>query len=147
MTKSRPGFRVSAQVVKGRLTFVDETDYRSKVNQLPDGAYDVVIEKYVPQRSNPQNAYLHAGPFPILMEEFGYTRIEDLKRDLMGECWGWAKSPVTGKDIPIRVHTSEMNVEECTHFIDWLITWAQMEHNVRLPLPDERQRCGDKPAA
>lgn len=138
---SRPGFRSDADVVEAdgakRLLIRNGTKYRNRIQRLPLGRYTVTVEKFVPNRSDDQNKYLHAGPLPILKREFGYDSIEDLKRDLMGECWGWKISPLTKQPVPIKPHTSEMTVDEFSHFIDWLIPWAMVKWNIRLPLPDE----------
>ena len=102
----------------------------------------IQIRRYVPKRTNPQNAYLHVSPFPILAAFFGQS-IEETKRDLMGECWGWTVNAKTGWHTPVRAHTSEMDVEEATFFIDWLLPWAMEKWQVYIPLPTEVQRRGD----
>ena len=96
---------------------------------------DVIVRKERVQRSLNQNAYLHAHPFPLLADHFGDS-IEGTKLDLMGEFWGWKRSPVTGKDVPVKPHTSDMSVDECTLFIDWLIPWAAKQ-GVLVPYPGE----------
>ena len=39
--------------------------------------------------------------------------------------------------LPVKVHTSDMTVEEGTAFLDWLIPWALQEHGVEIQTPDE----------
>lgn len=99
---------------------------------------DVIVRKQRVQRSQDMNKYLHAVPFPILAEYFGDS-IEGTKLDLMGECFGWKKSPTTGRDVPVKPHTSDMTVEESTFFVDWLIPWAAQQHGVVIPLPKESE--------
>ena len=74
--------------------------------------------------------------FAMLAEHFGY-QLHEMKLVLMGECWGWRHDPVSGKEIPIKVHTSDMSIEECTHFIEWVIPWAATEHQFVIPYPSE----------
>lgn len=112
--------------------------YRRQLQRLPLGRYTVTVEQYVPNRTKAQSDYLHAGPFRILKREFGFDSMEELKRALMGECWGWTTCPLTKQPVPVKAHTSAMTVEECTEFIDWLIPWAQVNHNIRLPMPSGR---------
>ncbi len=123
----------------GRLDLLDtERDRRRMYLRTLAGKHvEVVVRKVRVQRSVDQNAYLHVGPFPVLAEELGYDSIEELKLALMGECWGYHRDRVSGRDLPIKPHTSDMTVEECTHFIDWLIPWAQVNYNIRVPLPNE----------
>ena len=96
---------------------------------------EVIVRKARTQRSIDQNKYLHAVPFPILALHFGDS-VEGVKFDLMGEKWGWTTTK-QGHHIPVKGHTSQMTVEECTEFIDWLIPWAMTEHGVAIPLPNE----------
>lgn len=123
---SRPGFTAMAKVETpgGGVKLLNEDRYRDLAKRLRPGLYKMTLEAHVENRSADQNKYLHAEPFPKLMEAFGYDSMEELKRDLMGECWGWTVSPITQQHVPVRPHTSEMNVEECTFFIDWLIPWG-----------------------
>lgn len=113
---------------------LDRDELRRMCSALPIGPVTLTVEKLKRQRSLDQNAYLHAIPFPILAEHFGYT-IPEVKLVLMGECWGWQQ--IAGHEIPLKPSTSEMSVEECQYFIDWLIPWAMTEHDVALPLPNE----------
>ena len=95
---------------------------------------DLIVKVHRSQRSLGQNAYIHAVAIPLLAGHFGYD-VSDMKLVLMGECWGW--HTVAGKELPIKAHTSEMNTEECAHFIDWVTRWALTEHQVWIPLPGE----------
>lgn len=107
---------------------------------MPDGAYDLVLKPHQAQRSLDQNAYLHAEPFPKLARHFGCS-VEQVKHDLMGECFGWVESKIApGRLVPFMPHTSQMTVKQCTFFIDWLIPWALTEHGVSITLPDEWQQ-------
>ncbi len=97
---------------------------------------EVIVRKVRTQRSLDMNAYLHAVVFPILAEYFGES-IEDTKLVTMGECWGWKTDKVTGRDIPINAHTSDMSVEESAYFVDWVVPWALTKFGVVIPLPNE----------
>lgn len=101
---------------------------------------DIIIRPHDAQRSLDQNAYLHAEPFPKVAEYMGAT-IEEAKYALMGECWGWTRCKLTGREVPVKPSTSSMTVKECTYFIDWLIPWA-VEHcnGLIIRFPDEWQR-------
>lgn len=128
----------------GRFELAEhERDLRRRYFQTLAGQnVEITVRKERTKRSIDQNAYLHAVPFPLLAEELGYESIEELKYALMGECWGWKRDRATGHEIPVKPSTSSMSVEECTHFIDWLIKWAATPGNVcahgfTIPLPNE----------
>lgn len=118
----------------------DEREYRRAYLQTLKGQnVEIVIRKERTKRSLDQNAYLHSVPFPLLAEELGYESIEELKLALMGECFGYHIDKVSGRELPIKPHTSNMSVDECSHFIEWLVTWAQTKFNIRVPLPNEAE--------
>lgn len=121
----------------GKLELAEsERDRRRAYFQYLAGKdIEIVIRKERTQRSIDQNAYLHAGPFPILAEHCGNT-LAEIKFELMGACWGW-KTLQSGHVVPVKIHTADMTVEECTKFIDWLMPFALETFGVQLPLPHE----------
>lgn len=125
---------------EGRLVLQESerAQRQNYLHYLAGRLVDVVIRKKRTQRSLDQNAYLHAVPFPMLADHFGNT-IEEMKYALMGECWGWKLDKATGREVPVKAHTSRMTVEECVRFIEWLIPWAMVHHGVQIPLPGEAE--------
>lgn len=111
---------------------------RAHFGGLAGQRVEVIIRKERTKRSLDQNAFIHAVPVTILAGHFGES-MPDMKLILMGECWGWRFDPIAGREIPIKAHTSDMTVEECTYFIDWVIPWAMVEHGVSIPLPSEAE--------
>lgn len=109
---------------------------RVHLSRLAGRDVEVVIRKERVQRSLDQNAYIHAVPVPILADYFGYT-IPEMKLVLMGECFGWKADPISGHEIPLKPATSEMDVEECNRFIEWVLPWAMLNHGVNIPAPNE----------
>ena len=120
----------------GRVRLNDIGLFYRWTRTLTEQVIEVVVRKRRTRRTLDQNAYIHAVPIPMLADHFGNT-IPEMKLALMGECWGWKRDPATGKELPIKPHTSEMDVEECTHFIEWVIPWAATEHQFVIPYPSE----------
>ena len=113
----------------------DERDRRREFFQsLAGERVEITVRKQRTQRSIDQNAYLHAVPFPMISEHTGYT-VPEVKLLLMGECWGW--KTIGAHEIPVKPNTSDMSVEECRHFIDWVIPWAVETLGLAIPLPSE----------
>ena len=126
-----------AEIVNGKLKLSIPLAFKAAMRRMKPGAVVVKVEQPACKRTLDQNAYMHAVPFPILAEHFGCS-VEDVKYDLMGEKWGWKPSPLNPhRMVPVMPHTSEMTVEQCTEFIDWLLPWAATEHGVLIPLPGE----------
>lgn len=126
--------RISADGVFS-LEHAEQNLRREYFKTLAGKDVEIIVRKVRTKRSIDQNKYLHAVPFPILALHLGDS-IEGVKFDLMGEKWGWTTTK-HGNHIPVKPHTSEMTVEECTEFIDWLIPWAMTKHGVTIPLPNE----------
>lgn len=89
------------------------------------------------RRTLKQNRYWHAEPFFKLAKHWGVS-VDHAKLYCMGEFWGWEVREIQGQSmrLPVRMHTSEMTVDEGTVFLDWLIAWAA-EKGVQIHTPDE----------
>lgn len=114
-------------------------DIRDEIRSFRGRDIDITIEPHrvgPRKRSLDQNAYLHAEPFPALAKAWGES-VARTKLICMGQFWGWEPCRVTGAVLPVKAHTSDMTVAECTTFIDWLIPWALTEHGVEIHTPDE----------
>lgn len=115
--------------IDGSGTIANENirdDIRDAIRSRKGKYLDITIQLHREgprKRSLDQNAYLHAEPFPKLAKAWGES-IARTKLICMGQFWGWEPCKVTGLLLPVKAHTSEMTVEECTLFIDWLIPWA-----------------------
>lgn len=106
---------------------------------LAGQSVEIVVRKERTKRSLNQNAYWHAIPFPLLAENLGYDSIDELKYDLMGECWGWTRSKA-GHDIPAKIHTSDLTIDEGSYFTEWLVRFgAQLPSPCLIPLPNEAE--------
>ena len=132
-----PIFR--GRVLPGGLLVLDRPkDYARHVRRYAGSFVEVILRKQRVKRSLDQNAYWHAVPFPLLQEALGYDSVEDLKLALMGECWGYHLDKVSGRELPIKPHTSSMSTEEGAHFTEWLVRFgAQLPTPVLIPLPNE----------
>lgn len=123
---------------EGRLEPHNLKSFREAVHRLPAGEYWITVEPRKTKRTLDQNAYLHAVPFPLIADYVGCS-VEDIKYDLMGEKWGWKPSALDpNRMIPVMPHTSDMTVEQCSEFIDWLIPFAAEKFGMSIPYPDER---------
>lgn len=132
-------------VREGRLSPTVRQGIADFIAQFDGHQIDVIVRKHKRQRSLDQNAYLHAEPFPKLAAKWGES-IARTKLICMGAFWGWEPVNVGGNIkvlLPVKAHTSDMTVEECTTFIDWLLPWAMDEHDVAIRLPDEWQASAE----
>lgn len=128
----------------GWLGFVDQSgqfklDDRKKfiewVKRFAGHEVVLTVKQKRSQRSLDQNAYWWAVPVRILAEELGYTDSQ-MHYALLGECFGYRPGPA-GHAIPNVPSSSELNTEQFSHLIDWVLTWAPTELNVRIPAPSE----------
>jgi hypothetical protein len=92
------------------------------------------------KRSDRQNRAFHAAITPWA-HELGYA-VEELKRDLLGLCWGYyeqkSKSKLTGEEhlVPLKPHTSKLNTKEFSDLMEFTVMKAA-ETGYVMPLPDE----------
>ena len=119
----------------GTLVLTDRPRFDAYVRTLAGKDVEVVVRRRKSQRSLQQNKYWFAVPVPILAEHCGYTKTQ-MHYALLGECWGYTLGP-TGQPIPVRPSSSELNTAEFAHMIDWCLTWAASELQVRIPEPNE----------
>lgn len=86
-------------------------------------------------RTNQQNRTLHLW-LRVLADYFGYTSLEECKRDIKREILGTTQSVnrITGEITEEVQPTSKMSTKELSLFLDKLKTWAMTEHGVYLPM-------------
>jgi hypothetical protein len=107
-------------------------DIRDEIRSQRGQHLDITIEHHKAEpkkRTLDQNAYLHAEPFQKLAKAWGES-VSRAKLICMGEFWGYEPCRVTGMLLPVKPHTSDMTVAECTLFIDWLIPWGNEQPDV-----------------
>jgi hypothetical protein len=146
MSKPNPGFTLNAVKEDGKLSLTNERRYRELVKRLPDGPYDITIEKYVARRSNQQNKYFHAVVVPILADYWGLdpempAEFAEAKELIKLHCNAKTvelTNKTTGevKEVTIGGSTSALDKEQWGLFIDRCQRWAAMEFGVVIPDPD-----------
>lgn len=118
-----------------QIGLLNRAAFRADVSALKGCDVWITVEPQKRKRSLDQNAYLHAEPFPKLAAAWGES-VSRVKLICMGEFWGYEPCKVTRQFLPVKAHTSDMTVSECSTFIDWLIPWALTEHGVAIDLPN-----------
>lgn len=104
---------------------------RAKFDALAASLSMVDIKKIYPKRTIKQNAYLHVC-ITLYAIECGYT-LEEAKTILKREC-GFMTYEKKGQRF--LKHTSMMDTEELTKFIEWIRTYAG-RHGIYIPTADE----------
>jgi len=120
---------------KGVLVLDRPFDFARLKNALREKRVEVILRKAREKRSLDQNAYLHQ-VLPILCDYTGNSTAR-MKLVLLGEKWGYERDPITGREFPIKPHTSELSVAEFSELIEWLPMWAMQKTGCTIPLPNE----------
>lgn len=112
------------------------TRYRAWKDTLRGEACEFSLRKAKSKRSLNQNAYAHAVPFTLIGDYLGYE-LSEIKLVLLGECFGW--QDIAGHQLPIKVSTAALTVDEFSHFIEWMPRFAieQSNGDLYIPLPDD----------
>lgn len=142
---SSPAFVAFVQDGKPRLDFPSQ--FFAYVKRFEGEEIEITVSKRKAQRTDRQNRALHAMLTPWA-HEAGYS-LDELKRALMGEVFGWQtqRNPITGQDaqVPVRPHTSALNVADFCHLIDEALRIAA-ECGVILVAPDEYRKAKEAAA-
>lgn len=122
---------------QAQLVFPENEKHLRKqwLQTLSGRSVEVIVRKERTQRSLAQNNWIHLAA-ALLAEHCGNS-LAEMKLELMGACWGWHTLP-SGHLVPVKIHTSDMTVDDARQFIDWLIQWSA-EHfpEVAIPMPGE----------
>lgn len=113
----------------------DRASFKRALHALAPGRYTLRMKRGSTKRTLDQNAYWWAVPVKLLAEHCGYTDSQ-MHYALLGECFGYTAGP-TGQPVPVKPSSSDLTVEEFTHLIEWVLTWAPTEMGVVLPAPNE----------
>ena len=103
----------------------------------PGKSWEVEIKEHRKKRTLDQNAYIHAVPLKMISDKTGYD-IEDIKTYLCGEFTGWNEYELFGRKRvkPVKT-TSQMNTQEMTQFIEWMIWYGADKMGITIPYPSE----------
>jgi hypothetical protein len=82
------------------------------VRELPaDANWSIVITRWEPERSSPQNRYLFGVAYPALVAALGFT-VDDWHEFCCGEHFGWVdRARIDGKGRQVPVRTTTRNAE------------------------------------
>ena len=112
--------RFAGKVNKGKLSFVDEDGFRTKLKEF-NGDVTVIIKQRGKTRSPKQNNYYRGVLVKVLSNEFGYTDYEMHK--------------VLKDHFNIK-STKLLDQVEFRAYLDKIIRWASMEYGIALPDPE-----------
>lgn len=108
----------------GKLTLDHRPAFDAYVKRLAGHECEIEIRKRKAKHSDKQRRGFHAMVTKWAHDE-GH-RVDDLKYDLMGEIFGWSEqpSPLTGRVVPLRPHTSELSQDDYNILIERTIEIA-----------------------
>ncbi|OAV67398.1 hypothetical protein Barb6_02349 [Bacteroidales bacterium Barb6] len=101
---------------------------------LKNGRYVISITKETSRRTLNQNALFHKW-MTILADEFGYTSMDDCKRDVKRKILGQIdfENKFTGQIEMRDFETSKMTTAEMGDFMNKVSIWASTEYGITLP--------------
>jgi hypothetical protein len=121
-----------AIVQDGKLVVDSPQDLRSHLRSLEGKRVEVTIERYVRNRTSPQNRYLHGVLFQIIAEDTGQP-FKDVK-DYLQQRFGPTKFVF---DRQVLKSTAEYDTIEMTKFVEDCRLWAIEFRSLRIPEPDQ----------
>lgn len=140
------GVFAASATPEGGLRVHDREGFIAYLKSLAGRPLQLAVRLADEQRSLDQNAYLHAEPFKKIAEYTGES-VAQVKYDLMGACWGWQESKLTGHLVPVKPSTSKMSKRDCVHFIDWLLPWSLEFFNGDVQIDPPKKWFAENPDA
>jgi hypothetical protein len=127
-------------VQDGRLHLDFKAQYDAYIKRFEGDEVEVEVRKRRTKRSLRQNAAMW-----VLLGAWARAEghnVNDLKDDVMGEAFGWSEtpSPITGRVVPKRARTSELDVSDFCHLIETILETAA-GCGVVLQAPDEYRKA------
>jgi len=118
----------------GKIVFTDEQkQYLSNYLLTMEGDLVVIqVKKWRPQRTLPQNAYLHAVVFGTIANETGndLDTVKDTMKDMFA-------TTVDAKGFRHTEKTSKMSTTRMAEFIEEICRFAAVDLNIYIPPPPE----------
>jgi hypothetical protein len=124
-------YKFRATVQNGKWLLFEPDKFRIHCSQFEGQEIGIIVEKFRKPRSNNQNAYYWGVVLSILAKQFGYS--EDEMHEALKQLFLTDKTQV----IPKVRNTSSLNTLEMEDFLSRVRTWASLEHNCYIPLPNE----------
>ena len=106
----------------GSLRLKEPSRYRQHLRRLKNKPVVLIVREPSELRSASQNAYYHSVVVRLLSQEFGSTDRETHQ--------------LLKREFGIR-STATLESAEFEDFLERVRAWAQVEHHVTLPLPNE----------
>jgi hypothetical protein len=119
---------------------IDRGLFAQRLQQLRDGAYEVVVTRYVANRSLRQNAFYHAVVVEILADYWGLDH--DEAHELIKQHCNSKVVEVVNKETgeveehTIAASTASLDKEQWAQFIERCQRWAAEQFDVVIPDPD-----------
>lgn len=119
---------------------MDITAYIAHLKELEGKKVSVVIKKYSPTRTSPENRYYWGVVVEMLADEFGITTKDDMHEILKNLFLKVRIILTTGKTIQSVEYvrsTSGLSIAEFEDYLSKIRMWASIEHQFYIPLPNE----------
>lgn len=148
---SRPGFQVAAEKKNGKLTLLNERRYRELSKRLPDGDYDILIEKHRKAGSAKQRGYYFAVVVEAFADHWGVE--EDDAHELLKQHCNKKIVEVVNKDtgvveeVTIGASTAGFTSEQWTLYIERCQRWGATDWGFVVPAPDPEHMFNKSDAA
>lgn len=128
-------YSIAVEVTEDHRLEFNRVAFKRGLRALKPGRYGMRLKIGATKRTLDQNAYWWSVPVKILAEHCGNTDSQ-MHYALLGECFGYTTGP-TGQPVPVKPSSSDLTVQEFTHLIEWVLTWAPTELGVVIPAPNE----------
>lgn len=127
--------KFKAIVKQNKIIFTDEERVSLYLTKHEGKIVNVSISPFKRTRTNQQNRYFHGVILKVLSDELGYTT-EEMKEVVRAKFLKGFKD-IQGIDYIYLKSTTELSTKEFEELNEKIRTWAAIELNINIPLPNE----------
>jgi hypothetical protein len=129
--------------LEGGVIFENKSVLGDSIRKLPDGRYDITVEKHRKKRSTQANRYYWGVIVPVVqnvLRERGNRFTLEQIHDMLRANFLQTFVPLDEGHQAVRyLSTTELTKEEFGAYIEDIRTWAYELFNEDIPLPDEQR--------
>lgn len=128
----------------GKLHLDDASGYHRHAKKYAGRKVEIVLRLRTQQRSDRQNRWIWGIAYPILGPHWGYERTEHehMHYGLLAQCFGTKVDTRFGIRVPKVTSSKKLNTKEFSEYMEWLVRYAAIEEQIRIPLPNEVDLTG-----
>lgn len=128
--------RFAGRVRHGQVELDQPVKFQRFVEGHEGQEIELILRLPTLDRTSQQLRYWFGVPMKLLSEATGYTKMQ-MHYLALAICFGVVVDEKTGIDVPVVSASRHLTATQFSELIQWIIPWAEEQHHVSIPLPNE----------